>query len=124
MVAVVFSLFLVWKRVVFDASSTLAMPVMYKHTVVVDRTGFGTAARWPLIICAILDCSMLLFPPQTAGILIGILQCACAGACLIITLTNFALLPGVLLCAVGAVLLAVGAVDRLMSAMAQASSSR
>lgn len=114
MVLIFSSLFFAWERYSADAMQTAGLPALYKAKgLSITRTGFGTNAHWPLMICSVVSCLLLLWTPTPITRLpLALVQGACGLACLVIALTKLALLPGVLIGLIGGALLTWGALDR------------
>lgn len=117
MLLTVFSLFLAWRR---EDLSMLLRGVPLSGAVYTNgltHSGFAYAAIWwPLTIGATICGAALLWTPRrTTRLQIATVQGACGLACLMIALTHFALLPGVLTAIVGSVLLLFGAIDRYLA---------
>lgn len=110
MLLVVFSLFFAWERPVVKMPP---LPSMYMDLKIRPRTGFASEARWPLILCALVCGTTLLWAPtEKLRLPLAVVQGACGLACLVIALTKLALLPGTLMGLLGGALLTYGAVDR------------
>lgn len=112
MVLVVASLFMTWAQEKPDLSGYQALAVHVEGAMVQQR-GFGTPVWIPLTVCAIVCGSTLLWN-ITAQNRLALSAIAGAGglACLVIALSRFALLPGLLLGLTGSAFLLFGAIDR------------
>ena len=112
MVLVVVSLFLAWTQEKPDIGGYQAF-ALHVEGAMVPHSGFGTTLWVPLTVCAVLCASTLLWTvtPQNR---LALSATAGAGglACMVIALSHFALLPGLLLGLTGSVLLLFGALDR------------
>jgi len=114
MLLVVASLFLTWKRVTPQDQALLGTMALYRSPqVIMDRNGFQVQVWQVLTLCAAVSCSTLLWAntPETR-LSLGAVQGASALACLVIALTHFTLLSGVLVALCGGALLTFGAIDR------------
>ena len=118
MVAVISSLFLTWRVQKPELLST-AFPLGAVHieNLSVQHNGFGANCAAPLTLCAAL-CACTLMWDITPKNRLALSAAGGAGAfaCVIIALTRFALLPGVILGLVGGGLLLFGVVDRYQRA--------
>ena len=119
MVAVISSLFLTWrvqKPEMLSAGFPLALHI---ENLSVQHNGFGANCAAPLTLCAAL-CACTLMWDITPKNRLALSAVGGSGAftCVIIALTRFALLPGVVLGLIGAGLLLFGVVDRYQRAEA------
>ena len=118
MLLVVCSLFLAWGREdLTPALRRLGLSgAVFAGGLNPTHSGFFyPSVCWPLLTGAILCGAALLWPPDGKTRLpVSVIQGACALACLLIALVHFALLPGALLGVLGAALLVLGALDRII----------
>lgn len=114
MILVVASLFLVWKRINLDLQNQ-PVPALFVNWSK-DHTGLSLPAIfWPLLMGASLSSLVLLWTPnEQTRLPFFVMQLAFGLTCFVVSLTHFAILPGVLVALVGSTLLLFGAVDRYM----------
>lgn len=111
MVTTIGSLFLPWTKV--PVASLLPLGALYAQPLVA-RSGFAVGVHWPLTLGALLCGACLLWTPDGRHrTTLVFAQAAGALTCLVLALTRFALLPGPLVALVAAILLGLGAVERL-----------
>ncbi len=117
MVTVISSLFLTWKVQRPEQFPTFPVGAVHVESLTVQHNGFGAGCALPLTICAAL-CACTLLWDATARNRIALAAVGGAGAfaCVIIALTRFALLPGVVVGLIGGVLLCLGVADRCLRA--------
>jgi hypothetical protein len=112
MVMVVSSLFLEWRRQVPDLGA-FAATALHIEKLSVSHNGFGAGVATPLTVCAVLCALTLLWEvTEQNRIALGVAAGAGGLACVVVALTRFALLPGMLLGLTGGALLLFGAIDR------------
>lgn len=112
MVLVVVSLFLAWTQEKPDIGGFQAF-ALHVEGAMVRHSGFGTTIWIPLTVCAVLCASTLLWnvTPQNRLALSAVAG-ASGMACMVIALSHFAMLPGLLLGLTGSALMLFGALDR------------
>lgn len=113
MVIVVSSLFLEWRRQVPDLGA-FAAAALHIEKRSVSHNGFDVGVYAPLTVCSALCALTLLWEvTEQNRIALGVAAGAGGMACVVVALTRFALLPGMLLGLAGGILLLYGAIERV-----------
>ncbi len=113
MVLVVSSLFFLWEKRLSDVPPALQAGALRVESLTVPLDGFGARVAAPLTICAVLCASTLLWDATEKNrMALGAAGGAGGLACVVIALTRFAPLPGILLALAGGALLLWGAIER------------
>ena len=111
---VVGSLFLLWEQRLGAVPPLLQAGALRVESLTVPLNGFGAHVAAPLTICAVLCAATLLWEANDKNRLaLGAVGMAGGLACVVIALTRFALLPGVLIALAGGALLLWGAIQRI-----------
>lgn len=113
MILVVASLFFLWEKRLSDVPPALQAGALRIESLTVPLDGFGARVAAPLTICAVLCAATLLWDATEKNrMALGAAGGAGGLACVVIALTRFAPLPGVLLTLAGGALLLWGAIER------------
>lgn len=122
MLLVISSVYLIWER--RTAEATGVPGALFAASVTIQRSGRTPHIMLPLTVCALIAGASLLWTADAKSrLMVGLIQGACGLACVVVALSRFALLPGVLLGLTGGALLVYAAADRYNTAAPAAESN-